>query len=150
MTETILVTGPTFQQVNAGRIRVSATGQANSAAVPLGDLLAGTQPSYTPNTGIVSHAGGTKALATPVAAGLNEVSTTATAADSLLLPLAVAGLEVIITNGGVASAQVFGAGTDTINAVATATGVAQGAGLTAIYFCTKTAPAGTWRRLLSA
>ena len=32
----------------------------------------------------------------------------------------------------------------------TGTGVAQAAGKSAIYYCTKTAPAGAWYRVLSA
>jgi hypothetical protein len=99
---------------------------------------------------ITATAGGTKAAARALTAAVNRISVCATAADSVLLPLADAGARVVIANDGAASAQVFGAGTDTINAVATATGVAQAAGTKALYACVKAAPAGNWIRVLSA
>jgi hypothetical protein len=46
--------------------------------------------------------------------------------------------------------QVYGSGTDTINGVVTATGVAQAAGKTGIYVATTTGAAAAWFRLLSA
>lgn len=96
---------------------------------------------------VIARAGGGKALATPIVNTNVEVGTVATAADSILLPPAYAGLRVFIANSGVASMQVFGAGTDTINGVATGTGVAQANGVSAIYFCTGP---GEWFRVLSA
>ena len=77
--------------------------------------------------GIVAFAGGGKASATQLAAAVNRLSTVATGADSVKLPgvsAADVGIEVEIINDGAASAQVFGSGSDTIDAVATATGVA--------------------------
>lgn len=77
--------------------------------------------------GITAFAGGGKASATPLTSAVNRLSTVATGADSVLLPAVSAndiGLEVEIINDGAAAAQVFGQGSDTIDAVATATGVA--------------------------
>lgn len=99
---------------------------------------------------ITAYAGGGQTNATLLASGINSVDTVATAADSVKLPLAVAGLEVFVVNTTANSLQVFGSGTDTINAVATATGVAQAAGKSALYVCTTSAPAGKWFRILSA
>lgn len=77
--------------------------------------------------GITAFAGGGQASATQLTSAVNRVATAATAADSVKLP-AVAeadiGIEVDVINDGASSIQVFGAGTDTIDAVATATGVA--------------------------
>jgi mRNA degradation ribonuclease J1/J2 len=105
-------------------------------------------------TGITAAAGGTQAAATQLASTINRVDTVATAADSVKLPLAVAGAVVYLTNNTATSMQVFGSGTDTINIgagdVATATGVAQAANKSAIYFCTSAAPAGKWERVLTA
>lgn len=112
------------------------------------DLWAAASVSVT--TPIVATPGGTQAAALALTAALNELTTVGTAADSVKLPLAVAGLSVQVFNTTATSAQVFGAGTDTINSVATATGVALAAGKNAIFFCTKTAPGGTWRMVLSA
>lgn len=100
---------------------------------------------------VTARAGGTKALATPIASTNVKLGTVATAADSVLLPPGYPGLRVFIANAGVASAQVFGAGLDTINGVATGTGVAQANGTSAIYFCTgKTGDVAEWFRVLSA
>lgn len=75
-------------------------------------------------TGLTATASGTKATALQLTASLNVLGTVATNADSVLLPTdRRVGDEVIIVNDGAANAQVFGAGTDTIDAVATATGV---------------------------
>ena len=98
-------------------------------------------------TAIVATAGGGQANAYQLSAANNKVATVATTADSVKLPPAKAGLEVQIRNSGANSMQVFGVSPDTINAVATGTGVAQAAGLSASYFC----PAdGEWFRILSA
>lgn len=103
------------------------------------------------STGLTAHSGGTQAAALQLVAAINEVTTVAAANDSVALPLAVAGMQVLVENAAATnSMQVYGAGTDTINAVATATGVAQAAGKSGLYFCTKSAPAGNWYRVLSA
>lgn len=97
---------------------------------------------------ITAHSGGTQAAAYQLTKQINRVATVAAANDSVALPAAVAGLEIQITNdAAVNSMQVFGSGTDTINDVATATGVAQAAGKSAIYSCPV---AGKWYRTLSA
>lgn len=101
--------------------------------------------------GVTAHAGGTQAAAFQLTGHAANVTVVATAADSVALPLAVAGAVYFLQNSDAAdSMQVFGAGTDTINNVATATGVAQAAGKSGAYFCTKSAPAGKWFRVLSA
>ena len=134
-------------------------------------IPSGPVPSFTPTKGlqsgaslqklagligscqnsIVAHASGTKALATPITAVKAQIATCASGADSVLLPPGYPGLEITIFNNGAASAQVFGSGNDTINAVATATGVAQANGVSAIYTCYDVvAGVGIWGRVLSA
>lgn len=109
--------------------------------------------------GIIAHAGGTQALATPLTAAINSIATCATAADSVALPQACSGAEVIVENLGAASCQVFGqaATGDTINGVATATGVAVANAKRAIFFCTQGSGTlnganvpGKWGMILSA
>ncbi|MCX5495380.1 hypothetical protein OSH11_11730 [Kaistia dalseonensis] len=97
---------------------------------------------------LTAYAGGGQTNALQLAKGVNRISTVATAADSVKLPASVAGMVVFVINGAASnSMQVFGAGTDTINDVATATGVAQAAGKSAVYICPV---AGKWYRVLSA
>lgn len=112
----------------------------------LSDLIGSCQ------TNVTAKAGGTKAAATQITAANVEISVCATGGDSVILPLGYAGLKVFIANAGAASCQVFGKGTDTINGVATATGVAQANGLSAIYVCIDVTAAGVgqWYRVLSA
>lgn len=120
-------------------------------AVPLG--LAGGFLAIG-ETGVTAHAGGGQTDAELLGYGLNTVTVVATNADSVKLPPAVAGAVVVVANEDAAqSIQVFGGGTSTINGIATGTGVAQAAAITAYYICTSGTGddvAGTWRRILSA
>lgn len=103
-------------------------------------------------TGLTAHAGGGQASALLLTAQYNRVDTVATAADSVKLPApSYIGQEVeIMNNAGVNSMQVFGSGTDTINGVATGTGVAQAAGKFAMYKASSIGTAAAWHRILSA
>lgn len=90
---------------------------------------------------ITAHSGGTQALAYQLAAQINTIDTCAAAGDSVALPKVIGGgigssnpgqqgMLIFIWNNGAQSCQVYG-GTnakDTINDVATATGVAIPAG----------------------
>lgn len=90
------------------------------------------------DTAITAHAGGTQAAAMALkpTASFHDVTTVATAADSILLPPANVGEFHFVKNSAAANAmQVFGAGTDTIDSVATATGVSQLAGDAVLYVC---------------
>ena len=104
-----------------------------------------TMPSKK-DTALTAHAGGTKAAALSLKStcSFHDVTTCATAADSILLPPAHEGEFHFVKNSGVASMQVFGQGTDTIDSVATATGVAHAAGDGVLYYCLVP---GNWVRL---
>lgn len=92
--------------------------------------------------GIVAQADGTKANATVLNYGLNQVDSVVGSNDSVLLPPAVPRAMVILINNDASNAmQVFGQGTDTINGVATGTGVSQAAGEIAILSCVEE---GAW------
>ena len=82
---------------------------------------------------ITAFAGGGQAGATPITTQTARITTVATANDSVLLPPSAAGLEVLLINKAVNPMQVFGAGTDTIDDIATATGVSQMGGSLVIY-----------------
>lgn len=92
---------------------------------------------------ITAHAGGGKASATALSAVVNDhrVSVCATAGDSILMPPALVGQNHYVRNDGVAAMQVFGQGTDTINGVATATGISHANAMGVWYVCTT---AGNW------
>lgn len=90
---------------------------------------------------LTAHAGGGQAGALALTAELNRIATVATAGDSVSLPASAAGLTILVTNHGNNPMQVYGAGTDTIDDVATATGVSQMANSTCIYSCYT---AGSW------
>lgn len=77
---------------------------------------------------ITAHAGGTQAaaLALDATKTVHNVTVVGTAADSIKLPLATgSGIQHWIKNSDAAtSLQLYGSGTDTIDGIATATGVA--------------------------
>jgi len=105
-------------------------------------------PQWQTYTGITALAGGARNSSTPVLVlGSNEVTTVASGADSVVLPVAVPGSVVFVANAGASSMQVFANGSDTINGTAGATGVAQASGRSALYVA---ADLGQWYRILSA
>lgn len=71
--------------------------------------------TYSSATGITAFATGGQASATQLTEEFNEVSTVATAGDSVKLPAAVAGLNCIVFNDGAATLALFPATGDTIN-----------------------------------
>lgn len=93
--------------------------------------------------GFIAHAGGTKALAFQLPANrmLLEVDTVASDHDSCLLPTAVPGTLVAVYNAGAHILDLYGRGTNTINAAATANAFSLNANQTVIVFCAKT---GLW------
>lgn len=99
-----------------------------SAAASVGTVLklAGIE------TGLTAHAGGTQgaALALSATKSIHNVTIVGTAADSIVLPAATgSGTMHLIKNSAAAnSLQLFGLSTDTIDGVASGTGVAIAAG----------------------
>ena len=90
---------------------------------------------------IVAHAGGGQASATQLTAQTSRIVTVATPGDSVKLPASAPGLELVLINGGANPMQVYGSGTDTIDGIASGTGVSQMASSFVIYGCTS---AGAW------
>lgn len=95
----------------------------------------------TAKDGIVANPGGGQANATPITAQTARVTTVATAGDSIKLPTSAPGLELLVINSGANPVQVFGSGPDTIDGIASATGVSQMPNSLVIYTC---ASAGAW------
>lgn len=105
----------------------TANGASLTGVAPLDPMYSnadalGGQIELVSNT-LTAHAGGTQAAALALVSGINRVTVCATNADSVRLPTMVAGQTVWVINSGAATLQVYGAGTATINDVATATGV---------------------------
>lgn len=113
---------------------------------------------------ITALAGGAQPT-TPLSAQLSRVTVVATANDSVALPkitnrqrgdanLGALGQIVVVRNDDAAdSLQVFGMTPDTINSVATATGVAVAAGKTAMFIAqsyVQSTNVGNWVMILSA
>ena len=90
---------------------------------------------------IVAHSGGGQASATQLTAELNRVITVANPGDSVKLPASAPGLTIIVTNHGLNPMQVFGLGADTIDDIATASGVSQMQSSSVIFSCYT---AGAW------
>lgn len=127
-TPTVANTIPIFNDT-AGSITDSAYSIASSLLI---------NPAIS---SLTAHSGGGQTSALALTKAINNVTTVAAAGDSVRLPASAAGLAITITNSGANSMQVYGAGTDTINGVATGTGVAQLPGQTVVYTC---AVAGNW------
>jgi hypothetical protein len=102
-----------------------------------------------PTNAIVALAGGGQANAIAFTKHVNRVVTVATAADSVKLPLAVAGCfpVIVINAAGANSMNVFPSLGDAINALSANTAFAMAANKTAIFFC---AVSGTWNSILTA
>src|SRR5665213_1954998 len=82
---------------------------------------------------VTAYAGGGQTSAVPLLATFNNITTVANAADSVKLLPSVVGLTQIVSNQGAHAVQVFGSGTDTINSVATGTGISVPVGAIATF-----------------
>jgi hypothetical protein len=107
--------------ITAGIVSVASTIVGSLAPLSVsGNFL--IQPAAD---GLTAHAGGGQASAYPIAYPINRFTIVASAGDSALLPPALGGMQVVVINDAVNAMQVFGAGTDTINDIASGTGVSQ-------------------------
>lgn len=96
---------------------------------------------------ITAFAGGGQASATPLPTALNRVTTVATAADSVMLPIAKAGLNIFVKNTSANSLNVFPASGDAINALSANAAYALATVKAAFFVCVVD---GTWDTNLSA
>lgn len=130
------------------------TGLAGGQSPQTGGIIPGTLPAPAEQLGLTAQADGTKANATALGYGVNTVTTVAGAADSVLLPYAYPGAVVFVANTVATAIQTFGKGTDTVDGVATGTGVAQGASKRCWYIGVSGSgdgsDAGSWLSLVGA
>jgi len=146
VTETFLAGPRTF----AGEKFTNAFARINKAfgTSTGGPATTATWPIGSTADGLTATPSGNQSTALLLTAQINRISTVGSAADAVRLIPATPGIwQVVINDAASNSMQVYGSGTDTINDVATATGVAQAAGKTATYYCSV---AGKWYRNLSA
>ena len=101
-------------------------------------------PQTSVEDGIVATAGGNQATAYKLTAATNRIKVCALNGDSVALPPAIVGSRFVVINDGAATCQVYGSGTDTIDAVATATGVTVSNAKRAIFYCVAN---GLWQSL---
>lgn len=86
-------------------------------------------------TGITAFATGGQTDAVPLTAAYNRVTTVATTADSVKLPVAVQGATIVAVNRGAQSMNVFPATGQSINALSANAALAVAAGASARFVC---------------
>jgi hypothetical protein len=97
---------------------------------------------------LTAHAGGGQGSALQLAKQINRVTTVGTAGDSVKLPAAVAGMQVVVVNAAASNAMdVFPTSGEAINALSANTALSVAANKTVIFNC---AVAGTWNSVLTA
>lgn len=97
---------------------------------------------------LTAKAGGGQSGATLCSADYNRFTTVASAADSALLPAAIAGREVVVINAAATNAMnIFPATGENINALSANTAISLAADKTMRFFC---AVNGTWNSMLGA
>ena len=119
----------------------TTAGKWYTEGLATGLTTSGAFQTLTFKDSITAFAGGGQASATLLTAAYNRITTVATAGDSVKLPVSQAGMQVVIDNKGANPHQVFGSGTDTINGIATGTGISQSINQIATFYCNV---AGNW------
>ena len=153
-TDTIndVATATGISQMAQSVILYICTSTGNWSADGVASGYAGSYQTQSYKNTITAHAGGTQAGAigdanATLPAMMNRVTTVATAADSVVLPVSVAGMMITVMNGAAAnSMNVYPQTSDYMNLTQNAA-LAVAAGKTATFFCTV---AGTWHSMLSA
>jgi hypothetical protein len=98
--------------------------------------------------GITAYAGGGQANAVLLTRSINRVTTVGTAADSVKLPAAVPGMQVVVINAAAAnSMNLFPATDGYINALTQNSALAVAANKTVLLVC---AVAGRWNAIVTA
>jgi hypothetical protein len=136
--------------INGGAIDGAIIGAASPAAATVTTLTASGLLRFTGvETAITAHAGGTQAAAQALSAtkNMHHITVCATNADSVIMPAATTGQVHWIKNMGAATLQIFGALTETIDDIASATGIAVATGKGCVLFCPV---AGKWYAIQSA
>lgn len=127
-----------FPKLNLWRRLVGLLSASTASSLAVNGII-----TAAPENNITAFAGGGQGSATALSASVmfHRIATVATALDSVKLPLATVGQVHFIRNDGANVAQIYGSSTDTINAVATATGVGLAPAIGAWFVCFV---AGAW------
>ena len=112
-----------------------------------GDLAGQIEEAYSAQTGITAFAGGGQASAVLLTRSFSRVNTVATSGDSVKLPPAVAGADMVVFNRGASSMNVFPSTGDAIGTGAANAAYPLANGRGARFICVV---AGTWEVLLGA
>lgn len=105
-------------------------------------------PGSYPYNALTAFAGGGQASALQLQYGISRVTTVASAADSVKLPKAQAGMSITVINAAAANAMnVFPASGEAINALSADTALSVAANKTIVFSC---AVNGTWNSNLTA
>lgn len=135
-------------QMNGSMTLYAATAPGAYYSNGIGTGYAGQFPTLSYTNAITAKAGGGQSASTPLTTVLNRVTTVATAADSVTLPVAVPGMQITVANAAATnSMNVFPNTGDAINALAANAAFAVAAGKTATFYTTA---AGFWHSILSA
>ena len=116
-------------------------GVTSAIQTQLGTKAPTASPTFTGTTkrsttaGITAFATGGQASAVALTTDINEVSVCATNGDSVKLPAAVAGMEIITINHGAATLDIFPISGDFINEQAVNTAVSIAIDATAVAYC---------------
>ena len=114
----------------------------------IGTGYSGSFPTVSYTNAITAHAGGGQQASSPLNTVINRVTTVATAADSVTLPVDAPGMQLTVINAAAAnSMNVFPNTGDAINALAANAAFAVAANKTATFYSTV---AGQWHSLLTA
>ncbi len=132
--------GGVFSAANLAATNAAISAQNANNTSLLASIASIVAGGFTATDSITALAGGAKP-GTLLTSVVNRVSIAVTAGDSVSLPASSAGLICVIVNDVARSIQVYGLASDTINDVATATGIPVAATSMAVLFCPV---AGKW------
>jgi hypothetical protein len=113
----------------------------------LGTGYAGSLETQSALDALTAHAGGGQGLAFPITTMISRFTVVASAGDSAILPVGVAGLSLTVINATANSMNIFPDTGSTINGAGANVAYALAAGKTAQFVTTI---AGAWHALLSA
>lgn len=113
----------------------------------MGVGYSGSLQTQSSTNGITAFATGGQGSAVLLTTQINRVTTVATAADSVKLPVSVAGMNITLINAAANSLNLFPNTGEVINALAANAAFAVAANKTVKLFC---AVAGTWNSILTA
>lgn len=123
-----------FYGITATAVDSLTVGASNPVAGSFTTLAASGYYTNTSLGAALSAAGTTVADATQLTKQFNRLGTVA-ASTGAILPAAVAGRHIVVFNDGANPAKIYGAGTDTVDGAAAATGVTLTNAKRAIFYC---------------